>query len=452
MSGAGEGSVGLGAVLGAVWRRDWDRVAALTPGCPRRVALLAIVRSWVGVAALVSLVLLASCAGSGSEDRAEVVAVPTVVRVSASGSLDWSAAVGDVVGGLVVVDGVVVAGVSVDGAFSWVGLDARSGDRLWEAPLGDRFPGHLVAAADRVVLFAGSQEEAAVTMVDPADGRVVWEFDVSGGGSLGPVVSGATVVVADSGELRVTGLDVADGSVRWELEMPVVSGAVPVLVGDVVAVDTGVGVVGLTAETGEIVWASPLLGEVVEVVGLGSVVGVVGFGRGGMWLDALDSRGGEVLWSRLDPNLRVLHAEDAEWGSVLTTSSPTGAVSALDDPAAGSVAWRIEDRGAPTTGEPGLVAEGLVLPRAASRASGVVQFHDGRTGEMVWETEVQGRVVVSPVRSEGGVVVVVDGESGASLQELALADGERRWVVPLAAPADHPPVVADGAIFVGLDQ
>ncbi len=194
------------------------------------------------------------------------------------------------------------------------------------------------------------------------------------------------------------------------------------------------------------------LGEVVEVVGLGSVVGVVGFGRGGMWLDALDSRSGEVLWSRLDPNLRVLHAEDAEWGSVLTTSSPTGAVSALDDPAAGSVAWRIEDRGAPTTGEPGLVAEGLVLPRAASRASGVVQFHDGRTGEMVWETEVQGRVVVSPVRSEGGVVVVVDGESGASLQELALADGERRWVVPLAAPADHPPVVVDGAIFVGLDQ
>jgi hypothetical protein len=41
VSGAGEGSVGLGVVLGAVWRRDWDRVAALTPGCPRRVALLA---------------------------------------------------------------------------------------------------------------------------------------------------------------------------------------------------------------------------------------------------------------------------------------------------------------------------------------------------------------------------------------------------------------------------
>jgi hypothetical protein len=41
VSGAGERSVGLGTVLGAVWRREWDRVTALTPRCPRRVALVA---------------------------------------------------------------------------------------------------------------------------------------------------------------------------------------------------------------------------------------------------------------------------------------------------------------------------------------------------------------------------------------------------------------------------
>jgi hypothetical protein len=48
VSEVGEGSAGLGTVLGAVWRRDWDRVAVLTPRCPRRVALFATVVMSVG--------------------------------------------------------------------------------------------------------------------------------------------------------------------------------------------------------------------------------------------------------------------------------------------------------------------------------------------------------------------------------------------------------------------
>ncbi len=61
MNADGMRSAGLGAVLGAVWRRDWDRVAALTPLCPRRVALFATVVLSVGCS------LLLSIGGSGLE-------------------------------------------------------------------------------------------------------------------------------------------------------------------------------------------------------------------------------------------------------------------------------------------------------------------------------------------------------------------------------------------------
>ncbi|MBO1750682.1 PQQ-binding-like beta-propeller repeat protein [Actinotalea sp. BY-33] len=122
---------------------------------------------------------------------------------------------------------------------SLLGVDAATGEHLWEAP-GSRW---VLARIDGKVVAAGldAHGQDITSAIDLRTGEVLWEV----GARVSTVTDGRRVLVVPSGGgPRVTALSVADGSEAWSIPLPSGQGWIST-VGEAVVVRTDDGLVGL---------------------------------------------------------------------------------------------------------------------------------------------------------------------------------------------------------------
>lgn len=232
----------------------------------------------------------------------------------------------------------------------------------------------------------------------PTEGAAgVWRrATTTGDPATGPAAAdGAFVVVTTSGV--VFAREAADGAVRWSRPWPADIGVAPVASGGTVVLADGDTLVGLTAETGEERWRTPLDGS---VVGLATTDGGVVAATGRELVTMAPGDGAE----------RWRHAVD---GTVVTP---------------------------PGVGD-GTVAVGL--------SSGDVLAVTLEPGERRWRTGIGAEPRFAPAVGHGHVYV----ESGPRLVALDGENGTQGWQVGTDYTVAAPPVTtADGVYLATLNE
>jgi outer membrane protein assembly factor BamB len=151
--------------------------------------------------------------------------------------------------------------------------------------------------------------------------------------------------------------------------------------------------------------------------------------------------GEERLGVRQHPALADgrLYAADLE-GNVVALQAGTGAE-----------LWRVET-GLRFTGGPG-VAEGTVV--VGSLDGDVVALNPDDGAER-WRAKVSSEVIATPAPAVGNGLAVVRANDGRVFA-FSLTDGERRWIYDRGLPSltlrgNGPPLIAEGAVFLGYDN
>lgn len=230
-------------------------------------------------------------------------------------------------------------------------LTVMTGETVWEFDSKEELLTTPVVSDERVLVMSSQDTLFAV---DATTGKWVWQYkrDLPSGFS---VRGASTPVVADGyvyagfadGHLVAVGLD--DGVARWERKLTISGGqqfkdvdSTPVLDenGRLYAASYKDGVYALDAKSGDILWASAR-GGVTSLLLRGAVLFATGDGT----LTALDSRGGQALWS-LDLSDRTPKGKTNNAGRapVMTRGYivvPTSTSLAFVDPTVGRVrtAW-----------------------------------------------------------------------------------------------------------------
>jgi len=265
---------------------------------------------------------------------------------AASGERRWSKEVGRVTG-VEAGDGAVYVGVKTGGDSARVlAFDARSGERRWNESV--RNLASALVAGDEA-LYAANGGLAAI---DPADGRVRWEFDDRGGATFTIVVAPGEQLAADGrrvvygGNGGVLALAPADGSVEWRADNEFSTNVGPVLDGEVAYVggDDGDGLAALDATSGDVRWARNF-GRSAGVVGVRPTdrsvlvaTGTAGLGGSFGTVYELDAETGvERREARFDAPVRGT-ATGGDWFAVRTAG---GTVACFDVPTF-TEAWRTE--------------------------------------------------------------------------------------------------------------
>ncbi|MFV2095703.1 Hsp70 family protein [Micromonospora sp. LOL_014] len=121
------------------------------------------------------------------------------------------------------VDGQAYGGyVRDDGRLGVVAVDPATGDKRWDEATtvrADRWFG-LRATPDAVIAVADAYSSATrpVAVLDPTDGRQLWDFEILGKDQL--FVFDDILVWSDVDGARLVGLDLRDGTERWAYDNP----------------------------------------------------------------------------------------------------------------------------------------------------------------------------------------------------------------------------------------
>jgi outer membrane protein assembly factor BamB len=189
-------------------------------------------------------------------------------------------------------------------------LDASSGKKVWQAAVMDEpverlgptdegtrydFFGAAVTPADGR-LFVGTHEGRLVAL-DPADGKLLWEYEAGETVAAAPAVSGGRLVFGSFDGL-VHALDAATGEVQWKTDAQGAVLSTPAVAGDLLIVGTrSYDVLALKAATGEIAWKSYVWFSWVEssatVVDGAAYIG----SSDALAVFALDAATGKRLWT-----------------------------------------------------------------------------------------------------------------------------------------------------------
>lgn len=209
-------------------------------------------------------------------------------RVSKDGNVDWKTHVPPYkaqhgTGGSpclvgAATDGVLV--ISCDGrdVQSVVGLDANSGDLLWQTER-NADPDRGFSFGTPLLIEAGGREMVicpgsfVVMALDPKTGKEFWRSRYGTGYSVSPMVNyhkpSQTVIVCSSfGDQSIYGIDptgsgdVTETHVKWQVKKNAPMTPSPTLVGDLLFVISDKGVAScVEVETGEVIWTERLGGK-----------------------------------------------------------------------------------------------------------------------------------------------------------------------------------------------
>jgi outer membrane protein assembly factor BamB len=321
-----------------------------------------------------------------------------------------------------------------------IAVDAASGETLWTfsypASLGPgRARGYgegphstpLLAEIEGRSVLVAVGSNGAVHALDPADGDLLWSFDLGAasgttrfGHAASPLpVDDTVVLLAGGSEPRALALDVRSGGVRWMGPPRGVSYASPILVThdgrrQVVYVSAEE-ILGLDATSGELLWSSFCRNgwgnNAADPVWLPpDRVWVASLPDDGARLlrflpSAADGDGIEVLWH--EPTVSVHHWNAVPFGDrMITAVGSQGLVLAAVEIATGRILWRqrgfpkarllkigeellvLDETGALTWGRPGadglkILARAEVLTKPAwtipALADGILYLRDQRS-------------------------------------------------------------------------
>lgn len=314
---------------------------------------------------------------------------------STSGAAAWIFDVDDELSTpAVVTDGMVL----VTSMTSHYGLDAVSGDLVWQIPSGGHRRGRpAVAQGTAYYLASGNAPDSAVVAVDIATGTQAWKSDVRASDLplLFPILAqGNTVYVSD--DRSVHALDTATGAIAWSAEVNpnAAPAASPFSFATMSTVDsaqaadgepapasclrgTGEGycAVALDAETGRLLWywehAQNIYGHA-ELAG--RLDGAFFVALDG--LHAVDARTGELLWSA---PYTMLTGPPLSAGDTLYVVDLWGGLAALDA-RTGAQLWRLPEVEASSAT---MVLEDGVL-YAASPSLQLLYAVESETGVLLW--------------------------------------------------------------------
>jgi len=299
-----------------------------------------------------------------------------------------------------VVDGTVYVGGE------WLyALDARTGEKRWQKPLGRAA---APAVSDGIVVVHRDAPREEFVGLDASTGEVQWRVDIGGTVYSWPTVADGTVYTGGTeGETHhVHAIDIETGTEEWRVEVD--------RIGPPAVVD-GTVYVGDQHRNPD--------------------------GTGEPTFHALDAETGEELW-RTD--LAYVRSPVVADGRVFATSGAT--IYALDA-GTGSVEWTVGrelDRGA------------VLFPAVADDTlyvSGTdVSAHDMEDGSEKWQVD-RGMHGLHPTVTDD-TLYATDGDG--RLHALSTDDGEERWSLDIATPEPDvegeqrggPPAISGGTAYV----
>lgn len=328
------------------------------------------------------------------------------------------------------------------------------------------WPG-MVADGDVVYLAYG----AGVIAVDVVQEELVWSYPEEASANLQffaePSVRDGRIVLGDYGasggffspEVVVTvySLNESDGnlSTNWVQDSVIRDRVVaaPVQAEGLVFVGTGDNLVlALDAETGDLVWQFEAEHSIWSTPAYED--GVVYVGSLDKKIYALDAQNGEVVWEQaLGGSISgsVVVGED-----LVYVGSFDKQLHALDK-ATGEIKWEVpEDK---TTdwiwASPVLTDETIVF----SDKKGNVFAVESESGRPIWDAQIDGDVVGSPVVSDGIVFIASAGNLNGGendvirrgvLVALDVETGEELWREETSAPIYTTPVFVNDSVVVSL--
>lgn len=347
---------------------------------------------------------------------------------------------------------------------------------LWSVSLGsgNRFADHLLVpevVGDRVYVADWNGD---VFAVNADNGRVVWQTDIDREISAGPTVAGG-VVVLGTRDAQVVGLSAEDGSVMWRSGVTSEVLAPAAFAEGLFVVRSADGrVFGLDAESGSRIW---LYGRTVPVLTLrGNATPVIHDGRVLVGLDngklvALELASGQEAWEATVgiPTGRTDLERMVDVDGRLSLSRGTLYAAAYQgrtvaiDIASGDIVWARDVPSHEGTAED---VGNLYVTDDSQRVWALDRFN----GASVWRQDrLETLGLTAPVTYRGHIVVASnDGylnwlstDSGAleartRLEPLSAAErfasiranATEEYVFVPSDWTAHPPVVADGRLYV----
>lgn len=218
------------------------------------------------------------------------------------------------------------------------------------------------------------------------------------------------LVYVGTADNQVLALDSETGELAWQFEVKHSIWSAPVYEDGILYVGSlDKSIYALDAQTGDLIWEQPLSG---------SVSGAIAIGENLLYIGSFDKQ---------------LHALDKATGNVQ-----------WEVPAEGTADW--------IWASPALVGDIVVF----SDKEGNVFAVDAMTGESIWETQVNGDVVASPVIANGIVFVASAGQLNnddvrrGALIALDVETGEELWRKETPAPIYTTPVFVDDTVVLAL--
>ena len=188
----------------------------------------------------------------------------------------WRTAGGVGMSGLAIKDGKLLTLVQREGQQWVVAHDAKTGDSLWQTPLGSEYENEMgngpratpTIAGDRAFVFSGEGILAAVAL---GDGKLLWSHHVvkelkgeeaDYGMASSPLVVGELVVVIVGAEnAAVAAYETKNGKLAWTSGNDPAGYSSPALLKvagqEQIVAYTGASVIGLAPQTGDLLWRYP---------------------------------------------------------------------------------------------------------------------------------------------------------------------------------------------------
>ena len=301
---------------------------------------------------------------------------------------------------LVTNDSVYAAGADNTGGdprTALIRFDRSTGRRRWsvQQPYGSTTSG-IAFGGGRVFM---STADSYLRAYDGMTGDLVWSFPAGG-------YVGAPTIVGDVLYLQtlfagVFAVDAASGEPIWGFDYGDEAGSGPAVFGNRLFVNGGYDrrVQAVTADTGALVWTTPVDGDVLgspavdsTAVFVGVVKGITGTGI----VYALDRADGHVLWQVPTPAGGV-SSTPAIANGVLYVGDNGGDLTAFDE-TTGATLWTAHTRRAFALSSP-IVANGVVY----AATIGAYAF-DAATGALLWSSKTD-LVNMAPSLIEGVLYV-----------------------------------------------
>jgi len=294
-----------------------------------------------------------------------------------------------------------------------VALNAADGELLWafpEDPKEERRGAFYVtpAVGEEYVIVASQvppsgflgQPSNVVWALDPETGKELWHSDGASGQYIEGGALGGGVFVIGNSDGNVYALDMESGARRWEFE------------------------------TGQRVWATPLV--VSDVVYVGSM---------DRHLYALDLSDGKLRWD--------FHTEGA-FASTPALRDDTLYIGAFDDQLyaidahTGTERWRFASENW-FWGSPVVYGDTVY----AADVNGNVYAVDAETGAQIWHQPLDAQVRAGPALTEDGSRLFV-GDQNGTLYALDTTDGFVPWSVESEGQVLSTPVVSGSVVYETL--